>query len=130
MKQNRADHPLRSNSSPGFTLFETLVSLVLVFMGVLFVARMIFFSLDYYNKSVLRLQMQQKLQYESHLLSSKPYEADELNRGRYSKEDKPFNISWEVTELSPTIKKITLTVTHKQFSRKISLFKSKYLFAI
>jgi len=130
MKQNRTDHRWRSNSSPGFTLFETLVSLVLVLMGVLFVTQLIFFSLDYCKKSELRLHMQQKLQSESHLLSSKPYEAKELKQGIYSKEDKPFNISWEVSDLTPTIKKITLTVAHKQFSRKISLFKSKYLFGI
>ena len=130
MRQNRKNHPIQSNSSGGFTLVETLVSLVLVFIGVVFIARLITFSLDYYEKSELRLHMQQKLQSESHLLSSKPYEAKELIQGIYSKEDKPYKITWEVFELSPTIKKITLTVAHKQFSRRISLFKSKYLFGM
>lgn len=130
MKQNRKNHPIRSNSSTGFTLVETLVSLILVFMGVVFTARLITFSLDYCKKSEMRLHMQQKIQSESHLLSSKPYEAEELIQGTYNKEDKPYKITWEVSELSPTIKKITLTVARKEFSRRISLFKSKYLFVM
>jgi Tfp pilus assembly protein PilV len=130
MNKNHSNNHSSPYSCPGFTLIETLVSLILVFMGVLFVTQTISFSMDYYKKSQLRLQVQQKLQSESHLLASKPFEAHELNQGEYSKDDDPFKITWNVCELTPTIKKITLTVTHKQFSRKICLFKSKYLFGI
>ncbi len=130
MNKNRGNRNSRPHQSTGFTLIETLVSFFLVFMGVLFITQMIFFSLDYYKKSLLRLNLQQKLQSETQLLTSKPFDATELNTGIYVKKDDPFKITWEVFDLTPTIKKIVLSVGHKQFSRRVCFFKSKYIFTI
>ena len=112
----------------GFTLSEMLVSLVLVFIGALFILRVLIFSLDYCRKSRLRLDVQQKLQSESHWLMSRPYGADVLSRGKYSKEDDVFRITWNVSQAGPEIKRIELTVQSGHHSGKICLFKSRYLF--
>jgi len=109
----------------GFTLIETLISLFLVLIGVLFIGKTIIFSLDINKKSFIRLKLWQTYESQIHTLLSKPYDSKNLLPGNYSSQKDLFKIKWEVSPVSPTLKKINISITYKHFTRKGFLYKSK-----
>ncbi|MCK4836757.1 MAG: prepilin-type N-terminal cleavage/methylation domain-containing protein [Candidatus Aminicenantes bacterium] len=119
----------RSNlfECPGFTLVETMVALVLVLIGVMFVAKITIFTLDSYKKSFLRLTVLQKIQFHTQSLISKSYGSSELNEGKNCKHEHPFEIRWSVYELSPTLKKISISVQYDQLVYRSYFYKSKHI---
>lgn len=109
----------------GFTLIETLVSLFLVLIGVLFVTKVIIFSLDLNKKSLIRLKLCQQVSNQIHTLLSKPFNSEKLLPGNFTATRDAFRIKWTITPITPTLKKIDLSVSYKKFFRKSYGYKSK-----
>ena len=124
MKCNEAN--LRQGER-GFTLVEIIVSWMLVLLSLLFVCRIVVFAFDSFKKSRIRLQMTQKLESSKNLLLSKPFQSTDLSAGHTAGEDGLFKIDQEITDLSPTLKRIRLSISYKILTRQIIFYKSKYI---
>lgn len=109
----------------GFTLIETMISLFIVLIGVLFITKTIIFSLDFNKKSFIRLKLVQAVENQIHTLMSKPYDSEILSPGEYSSQENFFRIKWEVNPVTSSLKKINISITYKQLIRKSFFYKSK-----
>jgi Tfp pilus assembly protein PilV len=114
----------------GFTLMETLISLLLVLIGVLFVTRVIMFSLDLNKKSRLRLKLWQQANNQIHTLLSKPFDSDILVPGNHSTQEDLLKIKWKVKPVTPTLKRIDISIVYKQLTREEYFYKSKTIKSI
>lgn len=111
----------------GFTIIETLFSLLLISLALMSIAQMITAAIDAQKKSNLRFMMQQKIEYCRDQLVSKPFAAVELEEGSYSIEEKPLKINWDIKNISPTLKLIHLSVSYKNITKKAYFYISKYI---
>ncbi len=113
----------------GFTLIETMISLVLVSMGLILISNIILFSMDAHRKSTIRFNMLQKLEYYKTKLITRPFDSSELQDGSYARDDEKFKLSWSIKSITPTLKKIRLTILYQGtvFNKKIYFYKSKFI---
>lgn len=125
----------RNESKPrqgqrGFTLVEIIVSWMLVLLSLLFICRIVVFAFDSFKKSRIRLQMSQKLESTKDMLLSKPFHSPDLAEGHTKTEDGLFMIEREITGLSPTLKRIRLSISYRVLTRLIIFYKSKYILEV
>jgi Tfp pilus assembly protein PilV len=125
IKKTPASTMGKKSRTAGFTLIETLISLFLVLIGVLFITKVIIFSLDLNKKSLIRLKLWQQVNNQMHTLLSKPYNSEKLLPGNFTTTRDTFRIKWTITPITSTLKKIDLSVSYKQFLRKSYGYKSK-----
>lgn len=111
----------------GFTLVELLVSLMLILVALLYISNIIIFSINGSKKSYIRLQVLQKLEFCKNLLLSKPFDSAELKDGHSSVDEAPFKTYQDIISISPTLKRIKISVFYKSLSRQIFFYKSKYI---
>ena len=112
----------------GFTIIETLFSLLLLSLALMSIAQMITAAIDAQKKSNLRFMMQQKIEYCQNQLVSKSFTAAELEEGSYSTEENPLKIDWDIKNISPTLKLIHLSVSYKmKITKKAYFYISKYI---
>ena len=111
----------------GFTLVELLVSLMLILVALLFILNIIVFSIDGSKKSTIRLQVSQKLESCKNLLLSKPFDSEGLKDGHSSIDEAPFKTYQDIICISPTLKRIKISIFYKSLSRQIFFYKSKYI---
>lgn len=124
-KSNRKKPWMKTVS--GITLLETLITLILVLIGVIFISKILLFGLEAQKKSWLRLGIQQKIQYHCQYLLSRPYDSADLLPGEKSKTEPPFDIHWHVEEISPSLKRITLSVANGRIFKRTCFYKSKHI---
>lgn len=115
------------NAKNGFSLIETVVSLLMVSLGLLLIGKIIVLSFDAGKKSLYRFRLQQKHEYCRDLLLSKPFSSTELHWGSHSQPEDNFLTRWVVSDVEPGLKKIELTISYKQLTQKSILYKSKYI---
>lgn len=111
----------------GFTIIETLFSLLLISLALVFMTQVIVTAIRAHQRSTLRFNIQQKIEYSRNQLLAKAFDADEMEEGGYSTADDPLFLKWEIKNISPNLKKIHLSVSFKSFTRKAYFYKSKYI---
>ena len=111
----------------GFTLIETLVSLLLVTLAVVFISKMLITGIEIQRKSEIRFHLLQEMENCKNELNSKPFGSIELKQGSYSKKVDPGNISWNIADISPTLKIIRLLISSKGAAKRFYFYKSKYI---
>jgi len=111
----------------GFTIIETLFSLLLISLALVSISQMITAAIDAQKKSTLRFNMQQKIEYCRNQLVSKSFAAAELEEGSYSIVETPLKINWDIKNISPALKLIHLSVSYKKITKKAYFYISKYI---
>lgn len=111
----------------GFTIIETLFSLLLISLALVSISQMITAAIDAQKKSTLRFNMQQKIESCRAQLVSKSFAAAELEEGSYSTLENPLKINWDIKNISPTFKLIHLSVTYKKITKEAYFYISKYI---
>lgn len=111
----------------GFTLIEVIISWLLVLLALLFVGDIIIFAVGATGTSRVRMEIAQKLEYYKNQLATKPFDTLGLENGTFSIIDGPFKITRCIAGLSPTLKRVTLSIRYKKLSKQIYFYKSKYI---
>jgi Tfp pilus assembly protein PilV len=125
-KKNKKRFKKPGNDS-GFTIIETLFSLLLISLALVSISQMITAAIDAQKKSTLRFNMQQKIEYCRNQLVSKSFAAAELEEGSYSIVENPLKINWDIKNISPALKLIHLSVSYKKITKKAYFYISKYI---
>jgi len=110
----------------GFTMIETMVSLSLLLLAVLFSARIIAFALEQSRRSGLRFRLVEKLDYYKNYLTSLTFASPELAAGEHSEKNGEFRVNWRVQLASPFLKCIRLTAATPQYALPLLFYKSNY----
>lgn len=110
----------------GFTLVETMVSLCLVMLAVLFSARIIVYALEQSRRAALRFRLVEKLDDYKNYLSSLSFAAPGLAAGGHEEESGGFMVSWRVQLVAPFLKSVRLTASMPHVALPLSFYKSSY----
>jgi Tfp pilus assembly protein PilV len=129
MKHNKKNNKQfkKPEKDSGFTIIETLFSLLLILLALMSISQMITAAIGAQRKSTLRFNMQQKIEYCRNQLLSKSFAAAELEEGSYSTAENPLKINWDIKDISPTLKFIHLSVSYKKITKKAYFYKSRYI---
>jgi Tfp pilus assembly protein PilV len=129
MKQNNKNKKQfkKPGTDNGFTIIETLFSLLLISLALMSISQMITAAIDAQKKSTLRFNMQQKIEYCRAKLVSTSFTAAELEEGSYSSPAPPLKINWDIKDISPTLKLIHLSVSYKKITKQAYFYISKYI---
>jgi Tfp pilus assembly protein PilV len=129
MKHNKKNKKQfkKPGKGSGFTIIETLFSLLLISLALVSISQMITAAIDAQKKSTLRFNMQQKIEYCRGQLASKSFAAAELEEGNYSSLENPLKINWDINNISPTLKLIHLSVSYKKITKEAYFYISKYI---
>jgi Tfp pilus assembly protein PilV len=129
MKHNKKNKKQfkKPEKDSGFTIIETLFSLLLISLALMSISQMITAAIGAQKKSSLRFNMQQKIEYCRNQLLSKSFAAAELEEGSYSTAENPLKINWDIKDISPTLKFIHLSVSYKKITKKAYFYKSRYI---
>ena len=111
----------------GFTLIETLVSLVLVMLAVLFSVRILVFALDQSRQASLRFRLIETGDYYKNYLSSLPFSAPDLADGSHRQDDQRFIVTWQVEPAEAGLKRINLLVAGPNYSLPMAFCKSHFI---
>lgn len=111
----------------GCTLVETLVSLALVMLAVLFSVRILVFTLDRSRQASLRFRLAETADYYKNYLSSLPFSAPDLVDGSHRQDSQRFIVTWRVVPAEAGLKKIKLLVAGPNYSLPITFYKSHYI---
>jgi type II secretory pathway pseudopilin PulG len=110
----------------GFTLIETMVTLCLVMLAVLFSARVIVFALEASRRSSLRFRLVETLDDYKNYLSSLPFAAPGLAAGAHEEAKGGFKVAWRVQLAGPFLKSVRLTAAAPGYSLPLVFYKSGY----
>lgn len=110
----------------GFTIVETLCSLLLAALAVLLLGQTMVSALNTDKQSALRFDMMQTMEYYKNQLVSKPFADPQLTAGNYSGQDndKHFKMKWVITDLSPTLKAVDFSISYKNLGKRSYFYKS------
>ncbi|MEN8153579.1 MAG: prepilin-type N-terminal cleavage/methylation domain-containing protein [Acidobacteriota bacterium] len=111
----------------GFTLIETLVSLLIISYSIIFFLNTILFSMQETGRSSVRFKVFQKIDFEKNRLLSIIFESPELTEGYSQKKENNMIISKQIVNRGPELKKIYIEVQYKNFISKIVFFRSKII---
>ncbi|MBN2346865.1 MAG: prepilin-type N-terminal cleavage/methylation domain-containing protein [Candidatus Aminicenantes bacterium] len=111
----------------GFTLMETLVSMVLLLVAVLFSSRIIVSILGQTKQAGLRFRLVEQLDFYKNYLSSLGWEAPELTLGPHEKQEREFRIAWRVEAAGPFLKRIRLAVSWGPLVLPLVLQRSRFI---
>jgi len=111
----------------GFTLIETLVSLALVILAVMFSFRITVFALDRSRQSSLRFGLIETGDYYKNYLSSLPFSAPELADGSQRQDKQKFVVTWRVKLVETGLKRIDLLLTGPNVSLPMAFYKSHFI---
>jgi len=126
-KYEELEKTARGQTQGGFTLIETLVSWALVLLGILFISRVVIFSLDGLKKTRIRLEISQKVESYKNRLLSKPFHSPDLADGFDCLEEGLYKIDRYISSISPTLKKIKFVISYKILTRQLIFYKSKFI---
>ncbi len=113
----------------GFTIIETAMSLLLVLLAGVLGARMVISALDGYKKSKIAFTQLREMESFKDRLLAKPFDSAEWKDGSYKKESGPFNIEWEIKNISATLKAVYISIVYKYngSTKRSYFYKSKYI---
>lgn len=115
------------SSKKGFTLIETMVSLLLISYSIIFFLNTILFSMQEAGKSSIRFKVFQMIDIEKNRLLSLKFDSPELSEGSFSKEEERMLISKKIVNIDPELKKIFIKVRFKKFVSKDVFYRSKII---
>jgi Tfp pilus assembly protein PilV len=118
---------MMKKTTKGFSLIETVISLFIVLLGLLFIAKIIALSLDMGRRSLYRFRLQQKHEYYQNLLLASSFQSAELSEGDHSRAEEDFSIHWAINDIETGLKKIELMTSYKGFKQRSDLYKSKFI---
>lgn len=127
IKQNTLISKVPKKKERGFTLIETLFSLLLVFIALMFICRTLIFSIYASRNSLIRFKIVQKYEYYKYYLYSRTFDSNELKKGDHLKHENEFKINWIVKNITTSFKKITIRVSYKDLKKKNFIYKSKFI---
>jgi hypothetical protein len=111
----------------GFTLVETLISLALLMLAILFSARVIVFALNQSRQSSLRFRLIETVDYYKNYLSSLPFSAPAITEGSHRQDSQRFIVTWRVEPAETGLKKINLLVAGPNYSLPLAFYKSHFI---
>lgn len=111
----------------GFTLIETLVSLSLVLLAVLFGARVTAHVLAQERNARLRFRLIEDLDYYKNYLTSLAPGAPELAAGGHRQHDRGTMISWRVAAAGAFLQRIELRAAAANYALPLVFFRSKFI---
>ena len=114
-------------TNKGFTIIETFFSILLILLALVFTAKMMECAFDAQRKSKVRFNMSQLSEIYKNRLLSKPFEAGALKEGRYTKQDGPFKMNWDIDDVSPHLKTVRFSISYKQLTKQSFFYISKYI---
>lgn len=126
-KQNTLIIRVPKKSEKGFTLIETIFSLLIVFIALIFICKTLIFSIYTNRNSLIRFEIIQKYEYYKYYLYSKSFNSNELKKGDYSKHEKFFKINWTVKNITTSLKKIKIKISYKNLTKQNFIYKSKFI---
>lgn len=121
------ERKIRVKRDSGFTLIEVLISLLLVSLALVSITNIIGFALDGYRKSVIRFRMVEEIENCKNRLIAKSFDSIDLSAGSYGKKEGEIKITWNIKDLSPTLKRFSLSSSYKVYNRRIYFYKSKFI---
>jgi len=127
IKQNSLISKVKNKTESGFTLIETLFSLLLVFLALIFICKTLIFSIYVNRNSLIRFKIVQKYEYYKYYLSSKSFDLIELKQGSHLKYENKFKINWIVKNITTSLKKITIKISYKDLMKQNFIYKSKFI---
>jgi len=99
------------NREAGFTLVEILVSMILISFASMFMMKCIITSLNSVKNSNIRFQVSREIEIKKNILLSKKFNSPELLEGFRKENSNLIKIEINIIDLSPGLKKLTLTGT-------------------
>lgn len=111
----------------GFTLIETLFSLLLVFIALIFICKTLIFSIYTNRNSLIRFEIIQKYEYYKYYLCSRSFDSNELKKGDHLKYENKFKINWIVKNITTSLKKIKIKISYKKLTKQNFIYKSKFI---
>jgi len=111
----------------GFTLIETLVSLALLILAVLFSARVMFFALGQSRQAELRFRLVETGDYYRNYLSSQPFSAPDLADGSHRQDDRALVVTWRVEPAEAGLKKISLLAAGPHCALPLVFYRSRLI---
>jgi len=115
------------NHAKGFTLIETMFSLLLLSMVLVIISKMISYGMEAHRKSSIRFYMSQELEMCMNRLIAQPFDSTKLKAGTYQSLRRPYRLKWEIIDLTPELKYIRFVILYKTLIRQAYIFKSKYI---
>ncbi len=126
-KQNILITRVPKKTERGFTLIETLFSLLLVFIALIFICKTLIFSIYTNRNSLIRFEIIQKYEYYKYYLCSRPFDSNELKKGDHLKYENKFKINWIVKSITTSLKKIKIKISYKNLTKQNFIYKSKFI---
>ena len=111
----------------GFTLIETLVSLALLMLAVLFSARILIFALGQSRQANLRFRLIETGDYYKNHLSSLSFSAPDLANGSHRQDSQKFIVTWRVEPAEAGLKRINLLVAGPNYLLPMVFYKSHFI---
>jgi Tfp pilus assembly protein PilV len=115
------------NRNAGYTMIETLISSVIILAALIFLLKIIIYSLHWQKQAYYRFHLEQTHQSLIQQLLATPFSSKELQEGQYSKKKDIFTLRWQIFHLDPGLKKITLKTSCRGIKRQSHIYRSKYL---
>ncbi|MCP4221700.1 MAG: hypothetical protein GY765_44165 [bacterium] len=110
----------------GFTLIESVVSMTLILLALFFISRVIVFSVRGNHKSEMRLRISQAIEACKNRFMSVPF--DSIATPAICADDYPgLNIRRQIITISPSLKRVKLSVGFEQLTRHVYFYKSRYI---
>ena len=120
----------KAQKKKGFTLIETVVSLMLVLMALAMTCKIVFHTRDAQLKSRARFTLLEEMESLKNRLTALPFSSSPLKPGKYNKHEGEFTIRIMVNTISATLKQVRLVGYHKKYravTYKTRFYKSKLI---
>ncbi len=114
-------------NSKGFTIIETMVSILIIMFGVILIASILIHSIKVNKRTSDIFYIDQKADYVKNLLLSKSFNSTDLKEGESKKNDEDYKIIYKIIDRSDSLKEIILSVGKNNIKKKYVFFKSKYI---
>lgn len=114
----------------GFTLIETLVSLSLLLLAVLFSTRILVAALGQTRSAAIRFRVLQRLDDYKNYLEALPLDAAELAAGAHSRQESELRVDWRVQDESTSLKRVRLRATARHYALALVLHRSRFILAV
>ncbi len=111
----------------GFTIIETMISLMIIMVGVVQIAAIIGQSIHLSARSRRVFYINQKLENIRNKLLSENYDSIKLKAGKTTKNDDGYKVYLKIVDVTSSLKTINLSIIDKGIRQKKYFYKSKYI---
>ena len=111
----------------GFTIVETMLSVLLIMIGIIQITTIISYSLKFTKKTKDLFLIDQKAEYIKNQLLSEPFLTTNLKAEEIKKNEKEYKIIFKIINKSDSLKEINLSIRKNNIGNKYFFIKSKYI---